>query len=177
MTFKKRDKCVKTWKGNLVTIRVPCDWIFILIQNFTRILISTILYGPYSYNLNPSHNSYLLIDAISNMLDIILQAAAWFLQYFLQSFLRVNPNHNIFLGCTMPPEWKGDRCTKQLNSNKNKFLKTDDFKSLSEEVMFTPRTGKCKTIFCANNTSELVKAPKCNCNNDGVCDWTKEPDC
>ena len=96
----------------------------------------------------------------------------------MENFFHINLLYSfIILGCTMPPEWKGDKCTKQLNSNKNKFLKTEDFKSLLQEVMFTPRTGKCKAIFCADNPKEMVKSTKCNCNNDGVCEWTKNPDC
>lgn len=88
------------------------------------------------------------------------------------------PLHKCPTGCSMPAEWKGDRCTKRLTSNKNKFLLTEDFKQLSSEVMYTPKTGKCKSIFCANNPSELVKASKCNCNDKtGVCKWSKTLDC
>lgn len=83
------------------------------------------------------------------------------------------PLHKCPTGCSMPPEWKGDKCTKQLTPKKNKFLLAAGFTELQSKVMYTPKASKCKAIKCANNPDAWVKAPRCNCNTNGQCDWSK----
>ena len=83
----------------------------------------------------------------------------------------------VILGCSFPDTWKGEKCMKPLSTKKNKFLLTTAFAEFSNKVMYTPRTGKCKTISCENDPTSWVKAPKCNCDVKGVCNWTKQPKC
>ena len=73
----------------------------------------------------------------------------------------------------MPPEWEGDKCTKQLNPKKNRFLLADEYTTLKSKVMYTPKASKCKAIKCANDPNSVVKAPRCNCDAKGQCDWSK----
>jgi len=83
------------------------------------------------------------------------------------------PLHKCPTGCSMPPEWEGDRCTKQLNPKKNRFLLADEYTTLKSKVMYTPKASKCKAIKCANDPNSVVKAPRCNCDAKGQCDWSK----
>jgi len=85
--------------------------------------------------------------------------------------------HKCPTGCTMPDQWKGDRCTKQMSPKKNKFLLSNDFNSLKDKIMYTPKASKCKFISCADNPDNTVKAPRCNCDAKGQCAWSKVVNC
>jgi hypothetical protein len=80
--------------------------------------------------------------------------------------------HKCPIGCPFPPEWDGERCVKPMDK------KTISFFSLKHDVYYTPKSGKCKTIRCANDPSAHVNMPKCNCDvRTADCEWNKVPDC